>query len=65
MTDELLDDSVPCAVCAKTPTHRFGVSMDDETLTIQVQLCLDHGDGYVLRAGRILGEMLRDRSTAR
>lgn len=40
--------------------RRFAVTVDGAPLHLQPDLCDDHGSSYLLRVGRVLGELTRD-----
>jgi hypothetical protein len=40
--------------------HRFAVTVDGDPLRLQPDLCGDHGDSYLLRVGKVMGELVRE-----
>jgi hypothetical protein len=51
-----------CVVCKGTDggVRHFAIHVDGEALRVAPDLCQDHGDEFLLRVGKALGEMLRD-----
>ena len=50
-----------CAVClGPGPLRHFELRVDGEPLRLQPYLCPACGDAYLLRVGKVLGELLRD-----
>ena len=57
---------VRCLICGKSEAIRlFGVCVDGEPLRLQAPLCDDHGDEYLIRVGRSIGEFLTRQKVAR
>jgi len=51
---------VKCAVCGPVErTQLFAVTIDGVPLRLQCYLCNQHGDEYLLRVGRALGQLLK------
>lgn len=49
----------PCSVCgSREGVRRFAVTVDGQELLLTALLCSQHGDAYLLNAGRALGELL-------
>lgn len=48
-----------CATCKSSDRVRvFAVAVDGELLQLQIPLCGDHGDRYLLLVGHIMGLLL-------
>lgn len=48
----------PCMVCGDPKSRHFQTVIDGVPLRLQPFLCAEHGDEYLLRVGRALGEMM-------
>jgi hypothetical protein len=49
-----------CVVCKGTDggVRHFAITVDGVELRVAPDLCQDHGDAFLLRVGKVLGEML-------
>jgi hypothetical protein len=55
-----------CAACNGTEGVRlYGAGVDGELLRLQVPLCTDHGDRYLMRVGAMMGRLLSSTWTTR
>lgn len=58
-----LDLAVPgdCCVkgCRDKRAHFYGVSVDGDTLAIQLPLCSDHGGRFLIGAGQLFAELAK------
>ncbi len=48
-----------CSICERTDGIKlYGVTVDGEQLRLQVPLCGDHGDRYLLLIGNLIGLLI-------
>jgi hypothetical protein len=63
LVDELATEPPKCFKCGSTVgVSEYGISVDGNLLELQVRFCSEHGERFILIAGTLLGELLRERT---
>lgn len=57
--------AVTCAICGPGVVRLFQITVDGTPLRVGLYLCDDHGDAYLLRVGKAIGEFLKEEAMER